>query len=134
MAVVINDRTREAVKKIRKLSFDGLTDFTEKVVDIAKTGSPYQTGNNRDLVSGDVGFSSGASIDQILGGGGRRGNLGDNRKVKKTSSNTFGARVYTRSGYGAFLELGTAHMAARPYISKGVGQAIREFNDGKKWS
>ena len=36
-------------------------------------------------------------------------------------------RVFTESGYGAYLELGTARMAAMPYFAPAFEQAKREF-------
>lgn len=102
MGFVINDRTGEAIKKIRNLSSEGLIDFAEKIVDGAKVGTPILTGNNKDLIGTDA-----------------------HDKMR--------ASVFTRSGYGAWLELGTSRMPARPYFAPAIATAINEFTDGKKW-
>lgn len=103
MSVVINDKTHEAVKKIRKLTYSGLIDFTEKATAIAKRKSPFKSGNNHDLID----------WDEVHG-----------------STST---RMFSQTGYGAYLELGTSKMPARPYFSPAIGEAIKEFDDGRKW-
>lgn len=35
--------------------------------------------------------------------------------------------VFTESGYGGWLEIGTSKMPARPYIKTGYEEAAREF-------
>ncbi len=60
------------------------------------------------------------------------GNNSDNILTK--AHEELNVSVFTSSGYGAYLELGTAHMPARPYFMPAIGKAIREFNDGGKWS
>ena len=40
-------------------------------------------------------------------------------------------RVFTESGYGAYLELGTWKMAARPYFATAFRQAVAEFKAGR---
>ena len=102
MSVKVNSRTKEAVSKIRKLSINGIKEFSDVAVENAKRNSPYDTGNNRDLIDKDF--------------------------------NTGTARIFSQSGYGAHLELGTSRQQAQPYFAPAINETIREFNDGKKWS
>ena len=102
-SVQINDRTHEAVAKIRKLSRTARNEFVEVAEEITKSGAPYKTGNHRDLIS----------HDEIDGGS--------------------KARLFSQSNYGAYLELGTAHTAPRPHFARGIQGAIRDFTDGRKW-
>ncbi len=40
-------------------------------------------------------------------------------------------RIFTESGYGGYLELGTSRMPARPYLSVAVGRAAQQM--GFQW-
>lgn len=42
-------------------------------------------------------------------------------------------RVFTGTGYGGFVELGTAVMDRRPFLAPAIGATVREFQDGDKW-
>lgn len=52
--------------------------------------------------------------------------------LSNMKSNDIGFRIYTQSGYGGWLELGTSRMAARPYIKPGfeygISQVERELS------
>lgn len=53
---------------------------------------------------------------------------GINRKsIKYEMVSPKEAIVFTESGYGGYLELGTVKMAARPYIKPAYQQAAREL-------
>jgi HK97 gp10 family phage protein len=62
---------------------------------IASKNSPHDTGNNSDSIAKDAGMEGG----KIVG------------------------RVYTQSGYGGWLEIGTSKMPARPYIAPAYQEA-----------
>lgn len=53
------------------------------------------------------------------------GNNRDSVKFRMESDRL--AIVFTESGYGGYLELGTVKMAARPYIKPAYQQAAREL-------
>lgn len=80
------------------------SDIIEEVVDAstryAQRESPYRFGHNRSSLTWDK-------------SGGKSGDVP-------------GYRIYTQSGYGGYLELGTARMAARPYIEPSIRRAIHE--------
>ena len=42
-------------------------------------------------------------------------------------------RIYTESGYGGFLELGTSRMAPRPYFAPAYQETRDLMNNGSKW-
>lgn len=50
--------------------------------------------------------------------------------VKVTKDRATG-RIFTESGYGGYLELGTSRMPARPYLAVAVGRAAQQL--GFKW-
>lgn len=102
-SVKITDNSREAVAKIKKLSYNARNEFVEVAEEVAKSNAPFDTGNHRDLIS----------HDEIDGG------------TK--------ARLFSQSGYGAHLELGTARMSPRPHFGPAIEAAIKDFNDGGKW-
>jgi len=94
----------EAVKQATRLA------MRDMVVDIAHDAvgmSPVETGNNRRSIKYEAsGFGAEVGIvDQ---------------------SKTEGA-VYSTSGYGGFLETGTAKMAARPYFKPALDRNSPRF-------
>lgn len=103
MPVIFNDRTRDVVRQVNSDVARHLeTDFAEVMVEIAKEGSPIESGNNRDSIN--------------------------HRPISE-----FEIHVFTESGYGGFLELGTSRMAARPYFAPAAVEAEREFEKGMPW-
>lgn len=59
------------------------------------------------------------------------GNLKDSIAHDNPKSRNF--RVFTQTGYGAFVELGTARMERQPFLGPAISETIREFNHGGKW-
>lgn len=43
------------------------------------------------------------------------------------------ARIYTESGYGGFLELGTSRMAPRPYFAPAYQETRDLMSKGSNW-
>ena len=90
MKVVFQDKTDEAADLIAGISEKNFTQFMDDMIGAAKEFSPIDTGNNRD-------------------------------SIKATSEwltrNDFDFSLFTESGYGAWLELGTTRMPARPYFA-----------------
>jgi len=53
---------------------------------------------------------------------------GNNRdSIGFDHDNPLSWRIFTRSSYGAWLELGTSRMAARPYMAPAIQEAAREM-------
>lgn len=42
--------------------------------------------------------------------------------------------IRTRTGYGAYVELGTRRMAAQPYMAPGFAQAVQDFEASGPWA
>jgi hypothetical protein len=98
-------------------------------VELAKEGSPvgtpestgipgYRGGTNRRSVTADYSEGAGGSGGAIGEDGGACGNEG------MPSGDDIGMRIYTQSGYGGYLEIGTSRMPARPYIVPGFTSAV----------
>lgn len=58
-------------------------------------------------------------------------NLQKNIATDNPSTRKF--RVFTQTGYGGYVELGTARMQRQPFLAPAIGETIREFQDGSKW-
>ncbi|KKN03650.1 hypothetical protein LCGC14_1105540 [marine sediment metagenome] len=87
------NKNPDAFNQMRGLSADKLQDFAEVMTHDAREGSPFDTGHNKRSIDfevlPDIQFAAG-----------------------------FGFRVFTESGYGAYLDLGTARIPARPYFRR----------------
>ena len=53
MGVVINDRTREAFAKINRLTEQGMAEFVETVVEVAKDFAPFEFGRLQESIASD---------------------------------------------------------------------------------
>lgn len=92
----------------------------ELTVAYAKRNSPYLTGHNRSSITADF-YVDGRLVKSWS----ENGNPVNQIRVAMERG-TFGCRIYTQSGYGAYLELGTKRMAARPYIYPAFERAARQ--------
>jgi len=100
---ITNIKTKEVEDKVKKASQQGLKDVVVDIANDAINGSPKLTGNNA------------RSIKFEVGPGG---------EVAK--SETEGA-VYSTSGYGGFLETGTATMPAFPYFKPALDKNAKNL-------
>lgn len=69
--------------------------FCDTMADFARELTPYDTGNNKRSIETKTGIEG-------------------NKPV---------GRVYTQSGYGGWLEIGTANKPARPYLAPAYQKA-----------
>lgn len=97
----------QGVKQVLEMSGAVARDFAETMAAAAAELSPYLTGHNKSSIKA-------LTHEQFAAHGGS------------------GARdgyyyVVTESGYGAYLELGTSRMPARPYFAPAFERARREF-------
>ena len=110
----------EVIKKVEDASRLGMRDVTVEVhaqtVEEPPLGSPRLTGNNARSLAAEV---SGMGIV----GGTENERMVDDSKIEGV--------VYSTSGYGGFLETGTQHMPARPYIVPAGDRYFTEGNLGK---
>lgn len=100
--IVLNLKTEEVTKQVIEANKKAMRDTVVEVTGDAVKGSPWETGNNRRSIVGE------ASSMGMVAGQGESERLVDDSKIE--------GAVYSSSGYGGFLEVGTAKMPARPYI------------------
>lgn len=85
------------LKAVQAVGFEAERRIIERTVEGAKQHSPKLTGHNASTITFDPPSEPGKPW-----------------------------KVYTQSGYGAYLELGTTKMEPRPYIKRGFEDALRE--------
>ena len=90
--------------KIRKYGVltihDAIVDVQDRTVELAVQKSPYLTGHNRNSIAAGP--------------------------LKEDGREVIG-EVFTESGYGGYLELGTSRMKARPYLQPAAIQAVKQM-------
>ena len=102
--VKVNLQTSEVTKKISEATRLGLRDTIVAIHGDAVRMSPYKTGHNRRSIASEV---SGMGVVE-QGEDAEPGRVVDDSKLE--------AAVYSTSGYGGFLEVGTRFLSARPYF------------------
>jgi len=107
MKVKVIDNTAKALRQMEQATEREFRLYTDDIVETAQTpwppGAPFKFGNLRDSI---------AILGELL-----KGTL----------------RVVTRTGYGAYVELGTAFMAARPFLLNSIQKASENFLKRGKW-
>lgn len=99
--VKISDRTDEAIVEMTGIvSQELLLEFSELMIFYVKLFSPYETGHNRDSIR----------MDPIA-----------------PDTKTTVVRIVTESGYGGWLEVGTARRPATPYFAPAWKQAKEDL-------
>lgn len=83
--------------------------LAEAVTAYAKRYSPYLTGHNRSSITMEL-YYNGRRLKDLV----ESGFTLDPSTIN--FNNGWAFRVYTQSGYGGWLELGTSRMQAQPYI------------------
>lgn len=113
---------REALENVKEKLGEHIKELCNTTVELAKDASPYDTGNNRKSITADYTLGGGAKIKHLGEMSAAGGKEGFSLREKD-----MGFRVYTQSGYGGWLELGTKRMPARPYIYTGFMQAVNDI-------
>ena len=114
--VTVNIKDDEVIRQVTDASKMAMRDTTVEVVHDSVQLSPWLTGNNRRSIVGEVSGMGGVAS----GGEGRTERMVDDSKIE--------GAVYSTSGYGGFLEVGTSRMAARSYIKPALD---RNFTNEK---
>ena len=97
------DIKEEAVDKaLTEAARKAMRDTVLEIHRDAVKGSPWLTGNNRRSIVGE------ASTMGVVAGQGSAERQVNDAEIE--------GAVYSSSGYGGFLEVGTSKMPARPYI------------------
>lgn len=115
--VKLNLKIPEVKSKVEEAARAGLRDTAVVVQHDVIVGSPYRFGTNRRSITMEV------------------SGLGRNQYV---DPNGMEAAIYSTSGYGGFLEVGTRYMAARPYFRPAMEknmhllpESIRRYLSGR---
>lgn len=95
MPVAVRDDSPNAFRQMFELSRKQVRDFSEVMTDIAKTIVPVDTGNLKSSI--------------------------DFREISTPRQVVF--IVFTQTGYGAYVELGTSRMRAQPYLAPAFNRA-----------
>ena len=117
-SIHLNLKTEKVTKQVAEANKKAMRDTTVEVTRGAVQGSPWLTGNNRRSIAGEV---SGMGM---VAGQGERDRQVDDSKIE--------GAVYSTSGYGGFLEIGTLKMAARPYIKPATDKNFTAEKYAKK--
>ena len=117
-SIELNLKTEEATKQVIEANKKAMRDTVVEVTGDAVKGSPWETGNNRRSIVGDA-----SGMGKVAGQGGSE-RLVDDSKIE--------GAVYSTSGYGGLLEVGTSKMAARPYIKPATDKNFTAEKYGRK--
>lgn len=123
----INDQTKRAFKQIGGLTQNSLVDYIDSFVEVAREGSPIDTGNNRSSIA-----AAGSHVGSVK-------IIVDGDADNKSGANFSGTPVppglkkgifwvFTRSKYGGLLEL-----FHTPYMHNAAITVNKEFDDDRKW-
>lgn len=104
----VDIKEEEVNKEVTEASRNAMRDTVVDVTRDAVKGSPWLTGNNRRSLVGE------ASTMGVVSGQGSPTRQVDDSKIE--------GAVYSSSGYGGYLEVGTSRMPARPYIKPATEQ------------
>ena len=99
----VNLKTKEVQDKVKKAFQLGIKDVVVDIANDVIKGSPVLTGNNMRSIKYEVG--PGKEVAQKEGEG----------------------AVYSTSGYGGYLETGTATMPAFPYFKPALDKNIKNL-------
>lgn len=115
--IELNLRTDEADKQVTEANKLAMRDTVVEVTYDAVKDSPWITSTNRRSIVGEVsgmGRVAGAEAERMV----------DDSKIE--------GAVYSTSGYGGFLEVGTSKMPAQPYIKPATDRHFTADKFGRK--
>jgi hypothetical protein len=99
---VLNDRTTEALTKVRKLTDEALESFCERAIVHAREIVPVLTGNLKKSLDFD-------------------------KHPSPTTGETW-FRLFSQTGYGAYVELGAGNRTPKPYMAPAILETIEEWS------
>ena len=116
-AVKLNLRTGEAKAEVKQAVFEAVQEVFEiDMKTAAVQGSPVRAPKGPHNPQGIPGGTNRRSIDTDV----------------EMSEQGVEASMYTQSGYGGYLEVGTRKMAARPYIRPAFDENVAKIPEKVK--
>ena len=112
-------KVKEVSEKIEKAAQQGLVDSVVAIAGDAIKESPHITGHNRRSIVYKVG-------SKAVRKGRPRGKEKPFEEGQPDLKTLEGA-VYSTSGYGGYLETGTAHMPAQPYFKPALDKNLKNL-------
>ena len=116
--IVLDLKVDEAIKQVAEANKLAMRDTVVEVTNDAVQQSPWLTGNNRRSIVGET-----SGMGMVAGGGGSE-RLVDDSEIE--------GAVYSTSGYGGFLEVGTSKLNPRPYIKPAMDKNFTAEKYGRK--
>ncbi len=115
----LNLKTEEVMSEVKRAGRLGMRDLvvsiTHDTVQLPPVGSPFDTGHNRRSMTAEV---SGMGVPY---------KEPDSQPERIVNDSKIEGAVYSTSGYGGWLEIGTTRMPARPYIKPALDRHIKEL-------
>ena len=110
MDVILNLKTKEVIDKVNKATKKAIKDVVVDIANDVINIHPWKTrtGNNSRSIKYEVGPGGEVAKGELEGA------------------------VYSTSGYGGYLETGTAKMPAFPYFKPALDRNIRKLPEGIK--
>ncbi len=108
--IELNLKTDAVIKQVTEATKLAMRDTVVEVTRDAVKDSPWETGNNRRSIVGEA-----SGMGMVAGQGGSE-RLVDESKIE--------GAVYSTSGYGGFLEVGTSKLNPRPYIKPAMDKSF----------
>jgi HK97 gp10 family phage protein len=117
-----NLKTKKVTEQVHKAAQKGMLKTVVAVASDTIKGSPWKTGNNRRSIAFEV---SGLGSAEYL-------ETGEKKSAEVVDGTKVQGAIYSTSGYGGFLETGTAKMAARPYFRPALDKHVDELAENIK--
>ena len=121
---ILNLKTKEVQDKVKKANQLGLRDSLVDIAGDAIKGSPIITGHNRRSIA----YKLGGKVTRTGSPKGNEKPFEEGEPDLKEGE----AAVYSTSGYGGYLETGTATMPAQPYFKPALDKNIKNLPKGIK--
>ncbi len=115
----LNLKTKEVMDKVEKATKKGLVDSITDIANDVIHLSPHVTGHNRRSIAYKL-------EDKAT----RTGSPKSGEKPFETGEpdlNKLEGAIYSTSGYGGYLETGTANMPAQPYFKPALDKNIKNL-------
>ena len=106
--LILNLKTDEAQAKLKSATRTSMRDTVVAIANDAIKLSPVLTGNNKRSIKFEVGPNGEIAKGELEGA------------------------VYSTSGYGGFLEVGTIHQSAQPYFRPALDMNLHKLPEGIK--